>query len=454
MLPWFLTRRFRVALLVLFVVVATAQGVVSVFFRTNDVALHYSSGHRLANPVERQGSWYYSHIPYPAGRVVLNATLAWLPYYPFRAACYVLALAALAGTFVLWERMAASRRAVAGGVPFASAAFAVLLLSPWVLRDLDDCGLQIFLLFLLTGCFYLWDRGRTAGAGGWLGVAVVYKATPVLLVPVALLTGRWRAAVVAGAVAVVLCAAPALFAGWDVAAGLNSEFVCVADRGGRVADPTENGYEPPRHQNQGLVMSLARVLRSHPPDHPLYLDHPLFVQFLDLPPAIAAAVAKGLVLALVLALGVRVGRKVYRDGRDADLLTEWAVLCVLCALLSPVCWLQHLVLCLPAAYLVMRDGAARCADGGRPLRRNVAGVAAVAVLVFGFARFALGRELSIVFLSYKVNTLAALTLMGLVLALPGRVRNPDRRTPTGVATPAPRRVGVVSVLPGRRGARR
>src|SRR5262249_38899939 len=147
----------------------------------------------------------------PAGRGTLNATLAWLPYHRFRAACYALSLAALAGSLVLWERMARGNRPVRPGVPFAAGAAAVVVLLAWVVRDLDDCGRQLLLLFMLTACFYGWQRRRDAGPGGWLGVAVVYKATPLLLVPFAALTGRWRTAAVGAVVAVALSLSPAAF---------------------------------------------------------------------------------------------------------------------------------------------------------------------------------------------------------------------------------------------------
>src|SRR5205807_10148253 len=41
-------------------------------------------------------------------------------------------------------------------------------------------------------------------------------------------------------------------------------------------------------------------------------------------------------------------------GLSADFAHEWAAVTALCAILSPLCWLQHLVLVLPCLFLWMR----------------------------------------------------------------------------------------------------
>ncbi|HEX4613647.1 MAG TPA: glycosyltransferase family 87 protein [Urbifossiella sp.] len=414
---WFATPRFRIAVLVVMALALAGEGAMAVFVRVNDVANHYHQGYRLLHADPDAGAECFKYVPYPAGRATLNAALAWLPYRAFRATLFVLAVAALVGAFTLWERMAARTRPVRPEARFVAGVATVVLLGPWVARDLDDCGLQILLLFMLSASLSLTARGRDGAAAAWLGTAIAYKATPLLVVPFAMLTGRWRAAAGAVAVAVALCLSPALFIGWDRAVELNRGFIEVAVAGVRAGEPGENGFEPPRHKNQGLVLALARATRTYPPDHPLYLSHPLFVQFLDLPPRVAGAIAAVVVGAGLAALTLHV-RRVRRDGTAADLVREWAVVCFLCALLSPVCWGPHLVLGLPAAYLVLRDGFDRLARGVRPRWRVTAGLAVVAGLIHGFPRELLGAELSVLALSYKPYTLSAVVLMGLVLALP------------------------------------
>ncbi len=75
-------------------------------------------------------------------------------------------------------------------------------------------------------------------------------------------------------------------------------------------------------------------------------------------------VVKGTLLAIAAALAWRMRRKVdLADGRRA-LAGEWAMVCILIALLSPLCWLQHLVLAIPAALLFAERAAAGAAPPG------------------------------------------------------------------------------------------
>ncbi len=428
---WFATPRFRAVVVVLLVAVGLGEGVVAVFLRVNDVANHYHQGQRILFPDPDATAESYRYVPYPAGRATLNALLAWLPYRLFRATLYLLSIASLVGSFALWDRMAAAYRPIRPEARFAAGVSTVVLLSPWVVRDLDDCGTQLLLLFMLSVCVFLWERGRDRAAGVWLGVAIAYKATPLLLVPFAVLTGRWRAAAVSLAVAVALCFSPALFIGWDGAVELNAEFAAVTLANSRIEDPSLNGFEPPRHKNQSLILALARLLQTYPPGHPLYLPDPLFVQFLDLPPATAGVIAKTVVLTGLVLFGWRIGRKAWQGGRGADLVPEWAALCLLCAILSPICWGPHLTLAIPAAFLVLRDGYDRLARGKWPRRRDTAGVVVIAGLVLGLPRELIGQDRSILVLSYKVYTLAAVILLALVLTRPPHVADDDRRLADG-----------------------
>jgi Glycosyltransferase family 87 len=415
---WFATPRFSRVVMVLLLAVIIAEGVVAVFLRVNDVANHYYQGRKLLFPDPTATAEYYRYVPYPAGRATLNALLAWLPYRVFRATLYLLSIASLIGSFTLWDRMAASRRPIRPEVRFVAGVTTVMLLSPWIVRDLDDCGTQILLLFMLSVSAFLWERGRDWSAGVWLGIAIAYKATPLLLIPFLVLTGRWRTAAVSLTVAAALCLSPALFIGWDRAMNLNVEFAAVTLANSRIEDPSENGFEPPRHKNQGLVLALARLLRTYPPGHPLYIQHPLFVQFLDLPPATAGLIAKAIVFTGLALLGWRIGRKAWREGRAADLVPEWAALCLLCALLSPICWGPHLTLCIPAAFLVLRDVYDRLARGKWPRGRDMIGLVVISVLVLGLPRELIGQDRSILVLSFKVYTLAAVILLTLILTRP------------------------------------
>jgi len=94
-------------------------------------------------------------------------------------------------------------------------------------------------------------------------------------------------------------------------------------------------------------------------------------------------------------------------------LREWAVVTLLAAILSPMCWLQHLVLVLPSVYLIVRAGLQPGAWGSR--QRAVFWVAAC-LMIFAGQRDLLGQNLFLLAMSYKVHTWAALALLWLVLA--------------------------------------
>ena len=94
------------------------------------------------------------------------------------------------------------------------------------------------------------------------------------------------------------------------------------------------------------------------------------------------------------------------------LAPEWAAVTLLCALLSPLCWKQHLVLALPCAFLVFWD----LLDGRRLPRSRTAALIAASAIVILTKRFAAGHQLSILLISYKLDTLVVLSLMLWTLA--------------------------------------
>jgi len=193
-------------------------------------------------------------------------------------------------------------------------------------------------------------------------------------------------------------------------------------------DPTVNGVEPAKHQNRSLTFALARFLMRFEPGHPLFIAHPddattggvaragarahpLFRQFLDLSPRRAGHVIKAILLMLGLALATRYRRPWELDSGDTHFAAEWAGVMGLCTILSPLCWGQHMVLLVPALFLVLL---AHLGGGGR--RRRTVAICLIALLILGPQRELLGRELSLILHSYKLETVAALLILCLVLS--------------------------------------
>lgn len=221
---------------------------------------------------------------------------------------------------------------------------------------------------------------------------------------------------------------PMLCLGWGKTIEGNHLFLAKSAEIARVirSDPSENGVEPPRHQNLSLRMACARYFQTYAPGHPLFISrqgdpnlaHPLFIQFLRLAPRTAGRIIDVLFAVLAFVLALRFRRPWARDRPAGNLAPEWAAVMGLCAILSPLCWGQHMVLFLPAALLVLR------ADLGRPHAAwRTFLVWAVAVLVLAPQRDILGQELSLIVHSYKPGTLAALLLLLLVLTIAEGNRN-------------------------------
>jgi hypothetical protein len=211
-------------------------------------------------------------------------------------------------------------------------------------------------------------------------------------------------------------AAPALFVGWEKAVACHEQFLArnriIAAH--RSANPEVPDFELPKEQNQSLFAFVARYFETYPPGHPLIVDHPLFRQFGALETETAYRVVRGALAVLGLALAWRFHRSWRAASGPVDLTVEWAVVCLLCALAAPLCWKQHLVVGLPAVLLVARRA---CAPDPRA-RVWLAALCAAGAAVILARHGVVGRETSILLMSYKIDTIAMLGVLALTCALP------------------------------------
>jgi hypothetical protein len=200
-----------------------------------------------------------------------------------------------------------------------------------------------------------------------------------------------------------------------------------------------------KHQNRSLRISMARFLMTFEPGDPLFLGHtddtprinentanarphPLFKQFLDISPKKASQIITGLLLVLALVLAIRY-RKPWGDAPpQADLAPEWTAVMLLCAILSPLCWGQHMVLLIPALFLIVRRHLATHGS-----RARSALIWLIFVLIYLPQRDLMGRAIGLIIHSYKVETMASLLILYMVLTLPSRqlkeTAGPDKQTP-------------------------
>jgi hypothetical protein len=165
-----------------------------------------------------------------------------------------------------------------------------------------------------------------------------------------------------------------------------------------------------RVQNQSLKLAVTRYLVTYPAGHPLHLSHPGYVSFLDLDPRAARWATAAVVIGFLLVCAWRMRRR-YRGPDDPTWLLEGGAVLILALLLSPVTWTQHLVLVIPALYLIVTEA---CAI--RPLGAWASGaMGAYAVMALALNREILGRDLSLLVLSYSMHTLALLLVLAVLL---------------------------------------
>jgi len=429
--PWYETPRFRhIAELVLALVVA-GEGVVAIFLRNNDW-----EGHRQVGILARTQGLAATPWPWNSlGRVAFDAALSLLPRLAGRALCYMLAVVVLGACLYLWDRMVDREAPAAKPTVFAATVASLFATFTLWQRDLDDCGLHLFLLFFLTASAWYLVRGRKVFSGFWLAVAIVYKTSPALFLPFLLWKRQWRIAGWAVGFTLLLSILPALWFGGGAAFEYHRRTLDTMLRSARVQDPSQNLIQDrPSLQNQALGPALARYLETHPPGDPLVLAHPLFRQFGDLAPERARRVVTGATLLLVALIAWRTSSlgSLGSPGRSAPTSGEWAVewsaVTILPVLLAPVCWKQHLVVMLPAVFLVAREQILR---GGRPVARSAAVWLIALLCLLSAPDGPLGRDRAALLGSYKTFTLAALLALISVLTL--HYRRPRPATDDRVA---------------------
>jgi hypothetical protein len=408
--PWYTSRRFQIAAGVLLLLVTVLTGYVGVCRRENDFVYHRTWGeHFLAgSPYELN----FQH--YPLSRGMIDALTVALPHRLDRLLHFGGAALAMVLALGWWCKLAAVDGPLDRARTFAAVVFALLLSASYLFRDGTECGLQIWLLFFLSAAAWAMHGGRPILCGFWLGLSVAYKFTPVIFLPFLLWKRQWRAAVWMGLFAITFNLLPAVYLGWDTMIDCHRRWLHFAEVCMAAPDPSRTPVEPPHHVNQSLSVAIARFMQTYPPGDPLALRHRLFIQFGDLDLASAKRGVGLVLLGLGCLLAWRFRKPWQPVEEDRNLAAEWAAVTLLCALLSPLCWLQHLVLIVPALVLWMRAALA----GATVPRWQWAAVGAIAAIVFLVHRDLMSAEFYEVMVSYKLHTLAGLLALALVLNLP------------------------------------
>lgn len=325
------------------------------------------------------------HYPYLPSAALAFAPLALLPPWLGFALRYVAAVAALAlAVRLLWAMV---------GLPAARypawAGLVLVLALHGVLRDLDDAGPHLLLLGLVAAGAWAVTRGHAGGAALCVGLAAAVKPPLALLLAFFAWKRQWRLTWLSAAALAAWTALPMVWTGPSAWWQLQRQWAttALASAGGMPA-PAVRASEA-RPQNQALRPAAARVAER-----------------LGASPR-GAWWAGALAAALLGAAVAWWSRRPWQGRDDPRWLAECAAVLLLALLWSPVTWVQHLVLAVPALAAIVAarlDGRAGWAAG--------AALALYALLSLGLNREVLGRAAYVGLLALGLHTACALLLLG------------------------------------------
>ncbi|MBZ0215864.1 MAG: glycosyltransferase 87 family protein [Fimbriimonadaceae bacterium] len=404
--------RFRKMAIGLALLIAAVEFYYAVFLRVGDFEVHRVFGR---NFIDRAP--YLNANVYLLPRLMFDAVPALMNYYAGRAIFYLAAIGGLVYCIHSWAQMAQARFPLPPAEVFKANVIAVAILSPLLLRDLDECGLQILLLVLLTLAARSFLAGKKTRSGFYLALAIAYKSTPLLFLPFLLWKRQWHVSAALTGWLVVVAVLPAAWLGWDETLAAYAKWWHQMQDVLQTSEayPSLGSLEPPKQQNLGLRALIARFIETYPDGHPLNLGHPLFVQFGDLGPETAKRVVYGIVLLLGAAIAWRFRRPWPRSESRGGFVVEWAVACLFVGLLSPAAWMQHLIVGFPVVLLAVRAAFVLPRSFFR-----IAGVVLIAALILLTKQFLVGGDLKLVLLSYKPDTFALLLAAALAVFAPHR----------------------------------
>jgi alpha-1,2-mannosyltransferase len=342
------------------------------------------------------------HYPYMPSAALYFSPLTLLGPALGLALRYGVALLALALTLRWLEQMVRPHHPGVTTQRWSILALTLGLALHYLVRDLDDGGPHLILLAVQTGGLFAAWRGRSALGGICLGLAAAIKAPAALFLPFFLWQRHHRLAAYMLGAMLAWMAAPALWMGaegWWAHQRRWLSTVTASVAGTPVPGAAENEC---RVQNQALRPALLRYLAPSTQDPP----HPLGHTGDLLPPVTASLVATASVLGLLLACAAAV-----RAGAASPWELQCSVVLLLSVLAAPLAWVQHLVVVVPALYLIavqlrVAGGSGRTATG--------------ALLVYAALSLLLNREIIghsayLWLLAAGLHTLCLLLLLGILV---------------------------------------
>ena len=376
-----------------------------------DFKVHRETGRRFL-----AGEFLYANghdFPYPPLLGMVFAPTAMVPVPVAKAVFYPVAVIAL--LLLLWTmtRLVRSSFKLNETQTFWTTALAVFMGILFIMRDQAELGLNTAITALVWLAVALWQQNRDVLAGTSLGAAIAIKCTPAIFLGYFLWKRQWRMGVCTAVATLLFTVAPILGQGPASWSNHMKIWIDNATQGITGGGSGAEKMERFRTANMSLRPVLTRYLTPIPNDPSSPHADPPALEFLNLPPGLAAVIVNAILIVLGLTfLWWSRGQIVTRG--DPRVLWELAAAGALLVLVSPITWMQHCVALIPACYLVAALVVVRDRLPGWILTLLGAYILFCSVL----GRDLLPREVGLVLISLHITTLAMAGLFAVLLAGP------------------------------------
>ncbi len=346
------------------------------------------------------------HRPYPVTFAMFFAPMSYLPLKLLRLLWYLMQILLLLLAAFIADRLASEWFPAWPRYRWAMLGLTLLWTTRFLQRDFSggQVNLLTFMLCLVT--IYLIHRGHGFAAGAPLGLALMIKLTPLLLVAYLFYRRLWRPALAALTIGIALFALPYLFLGAPVYHA-NTAYWHKGVQTMNQPDLHENRYSvmivPFSWGNQSLRYAIFRYVTTYPQSR---ADRPAwgYIDFANLSPKRAQRVIKVILFLLLLGIALIFGLRA-PDTRTLPFFVECAIVLVLMLVLSPITWKAHFVYLMLGFFLMITYGA--CQQSRTPWRYLLP----FFVLCVAVNRSTLGEVGEDLHQAYYINTLGLLIVL-------------------------------------------
>jgi hypothetical protein len=371
------------------------------------------------------------NVPYPPFWALAHSPFSQMPVAIAQRVAYPIGIVSLAGLITLVTHLSRGDRRFGPWTLFFVWSATLGISVRFVMRDFDECGPNLFLVTLSWIGLWCWTRGRDVLGGVTIALAIALKCTAGLFLLYFLWKRQWKIAATTAIASALFLLSPVLVVGVPAYKDQMTFWLQTLHGGATSPSPLYGVLGEDPIINKSLRSAMARYLLHAPQVHIARIDHPAYIDFLDLAPRSASLVIMFATLAVLVAAAWLCRRPVLR-GHDPQLAWQGAVVSLATLLLSPITWGQHCVATLPALFLIFQ----RYAIGKRPGSLEIIAMSVYVAVVVVLNRWMFSTEMGLALESYRPVTLG-LILLSLVTAVHSQ-RSVARPVTEAIKTPTRR----------------